>query len=596
MNKLIGITLIFLGLANVAISKETETRTLSYSQWFDEMVACQGSTYFLSNAIITPNLTSDTISRPTMTVSAQVLIRGVEFKGYSLDDMTHLKHWENNSATFKNFRFLNDMVLENCTGVFPTIFGSEFHGNVEFRNITSNHNLTIRSNTFKKGLFLSDISCNSILLYSDSIYGPLHLQNISGDNITVANSHIKIQNPDLQKQEFPLILRDCNLNNFTSYNNTILQTAPDQIVLFHTNNIANGLSIFKSQISPFTLLAHQKVERLILGIEMVWERGVGLFAIQHNEFSFFNWSALKGKVFAYNYEIHRKGQIMEIYKGESDAELDNRLDFDRLILAKQSIRNTFIYQGLREYANEVLIEIRDLETRMWKHKYKNEKTLEAYFHWKMNMFLKKFAAYGTNPVIAIIYSLKVILLFGLIYLFFHNDWGIGSRKKIGKRLRFILTYFQVNKGLLELDQEQQLESQDEVALLQSKNEDSKGKIPQFFTRVIRWYIQSNLISNNLRKRALKKMDILSGTFSKLTKQQQRKVAFLSGAWFIGFLIYTLLQKVLNALTLSLNAFTTLGFGNIPTKGFSRYIVIVQGFIGWVLMTIFSVTLITQLIQ
>lgn len=54
---------------------------------------------------------------------------------------------------------------------------------------------------------------------------------------------------------------------------------------------------------------------------------------------------------------------------------------------------------------------------------------------------------------------------------------------------------------------------------------------------------------------------------------------LSGLWLLAFLAYTLLVKVINALTLSLKAFTTLGFGNIPTRGFSRYIVIVQGFIG-----------------
>jgi len=50
---------------------------------------------------------------------------------------------------------------------------------------------------------------------------------------------------------------------------------------------------------------------------------------------------------------------------------------------------------------------------------------------------------------------------------------------------------------------------------------------------------------------------------------------------------------INAATLSLNAFTTLGFGNIPTHGIARYVCVMQGFIGWFLLSIFTVALINQ---
>ena len=59
---------------------------------------------------------------------------------------------------------------------------------------------------------------------------------------------------------------------------------------------------------------------------------------------------------------------------------------------------------------------------------------------------------------------------------------------------------------------------------------------------------------------------------------------------LGFLI-----SLLNALTLSLNSFVTLGFGNIPTRGLARYICIIQGFIGWFLLSIFTVALINQVL-
>lgn len=55
----------------------------------------------------------------------------------------------------------------------------------------------------------------------------------------------------------------------------------------------------------------------------------------------------------------------------------------------------------------------------------------------------------------------------------------------------------------------------------------------------------------------------------------------------------LLVSLINAVTLSLNAFTTLGFGNIPTHGLARYVCVLQGFIGWFLLSIFTVALINQ---
>jgi hypothetical protein len=54
-----------------------------------------------------------------------------------------------------------------------------------------------------------------------------------------------------------------------------------------------------------------------------------------------------------------------------------------------------------------------------------------------------------------------------------------------------------------------------------------------------------------------------------------------------------IYSMLNAVTLSLNAFITLGFGNIPTRGVARYFCVLEGFIGWFLLSIFTVSLINQ---
>jgi len=58
----------------------------------------------------------------------------------------------------------------------------------------------------------------------------------------------------------------------------------------------------------------------------------------------------------------------------------------------------------------------------------------------------------------------------------------------------------------------------------------------------------------------------------------------------GFLV-----SLLNAMTLSLNSFITLGFGTIPTHGIAKYFCVIEGFIGWFLLSIFTVALINQVL-
>lgn len=58
---------------------------------------------------------------------------------------------------------------------------------------------------------------------------------------------------------------------------------------------------------------------------------------------------------------------------------------------------------------------------------------------------------------------------------------------------------------------------------------------------------------------------------------------------------SVLLSLVNSITLSINSFVTLGFGRIPTKGFARYLCIIEGFIGWFLLSIFTVALINQVL-
>ncbi len=77
-----------------------------------------------------------------------------------------------------------------------------------------------------------------------------------------------------------------------------------------------------------------------------------------------------------------------------------------------------------------------------------------------------------------------------------------------------------------------------------------------------------------------------------SSREHREKSVLSNITYVLFISFI---HILNAVTLSMNAFTTLGFGDIPAQGIARYMCIIEGFIGWFFLSIFSVSMINQVL-
>jgi hypothetical protein len=249
-----------------------------------------------------------------------------------------------------------------------------------------------------------------------------------------------------------------------------------------------------------------------------------------------------------------------------------------------------------EYANGAYIEMKDMETSRLAYLYSVNPSFETFFTWKINQFLKLFSDYGTKPSKAIVFSVYVILAFALIYLLFPNSWDAHGKNRIVDRYRFFFKYLQRNAGVHEVyleEKQQDLLGYEEFKTIITNSEKS---VPRFFSvtalPLYQWAVSGTQISAKI----LSKVDILKGTWEDLPAGQKAWKSFLLVGGFLIALVYDLLIKVLNALMLSINTFTTLGFGEIPIKGLPRYLAIIQGFIGWFMLTIFSVSLISQLLN
>ena len=348
------------------------------------------------------------------------------------------------------------------------------------------------------------------------------------------------------------------------------------------------------------------VEKNIFNSEFLFH--INQFSINH----VYRWNQWRGKILSmegydlylkhlldqdeslYYDEIYKVDSIFDTYKNKFKYELDNSYKFEMQLLGQ--FYDFYKLQHDSDYANEVYVEFKNLETKRYAYLYKKDPNFSSYFTWKINQFLKVFSGYGTNPSLSIIFSLYVIFIFAFIYMLFPNNWETGKKNKLMHRLQFFTKYFRQKEGIREIYEE------DKQASVMSYNEfkkymhSSKKEIPSFFLWLTKPIYYFSSYNYKMTGRILKHTDILKGRWVDLPKRRKLLTGLIMSLWIIGLIVLDLLIKFFNALTLSINTFTTLGFGEIPIKGIPRYLAVVQGFIGWFMLTIFSVSLISQLLN
>lgn len=246
--------------------------------------------------------------------------------------------------------------------------------------------------------------------------------------------------------------------------------------------------------------------------------------------------------------------------------------------------------------NAMFMEMKDMETMQLQYFYEKDKNVQNWFSWRMNQFLGRFSNYGTSPVKAILYAIQVILFFSLFFFFFHNTWDTFTREQLMSRIKLLTKYFRSEDGIANLYEEQERHRYKSYEDFMAYMNEGKSEIPKMFLWISKPLYRLSTIGISTTNKFLNKTEILNGKWSELTKGNKRKTAIIGGLILISHLVLSLVMKVLNAVMLSVNSFTTLGFGEIPTIGIGRYAAIIEGFMGWFLLTLFSVSLITQLLQ
>jgi len=396
--------------------------------------------------------------------------------------------------------------FEFARGVFLKINGSSRDLQIEACTFNDlgifilKDGLALTNNNFKQGLYISNET------------GRL---NIEDNQISTPVITLKVIEKPFESYSYAIDIRSPSLDYFSFLNNKVNDERKNGSISNFRLEKVGVFAFSENTIDGIVDLSRVLVERRVNLKDNVFNGSICLSDFIFPEhFNKIYWDQLAGRKLNIIKKMASRqygGLIVYPYNSTTDSLVDeNHKD---LIMTYKALHSIFVDNGDTESANGVYAEKKDLEGTRLKYLYEKFGGFRPYINYKLNRLLKFYTNHGTDPALAILISIYVLLGFAVFYMFFPSDWDITSKSRL---LRNFNDFRQKNE---------------------------KGYIKPFL--------------------------------------------FITWVFFLSFV---------NALTLSINSFVTLGFGNIPTKGAARYVCIIQGFIGWFLLSIFTVALINQVLS
>jgi hypothetical protein len=493
---------------------------------------------------------------------------------------------------------LRDMVFEQkvfwstCKGLKIKFRNCVFKQWVEFRNCDIDF-VEFENCRFENGFrwFNNDVKDNIRFTQCEFSINPMLLNNPGFD---VAKYVIKAKN------EFPQIFTIENRKNpidvEISECRFILPNELFNDVRFCVNlssSLFNNLRFSTNRVFVPIKFSQSTITNQFTCYGCFFNRHIFLEAFSFNTAAAkVQWSSFEGR------KISIQGtQNHQILSGNSPLYGTDEFLYSTLITAYASLYNAFKAQGNRFSANACYVEWKDIETQYLRHILDKNYVFHTYFSWLMNIFLKTFCDYGTNPVKSLQWSLWVMFGFAGFYFFFPFQTGHYAQESFFRGIKLYMDFFVQEKTLSALFHDQPTiydtptEEHYQVYLQQHRD-----KLPAYFRVFTKQMYAIARFGYIIKHRCIHAISALSGEWHALYGTKRVLVSILIFCLVLATVIIIALKRLLDACTVSLNAFSTLGFGDIPLRGIGKYLAVLEGFIGWFLLSIFSVALISQVIH
>lgn len=284
------------------------------------------------------------------------------------------------------------------------------------------------------------------------------------------------------------------------------------------------------------------------------------------------------------------------YQAKTNESISNTLLYNELMSCYNKINAMYQARGDRRSTNSSYIEVKNLETRMQRYLYQVNPTLNLFIGYNLNQFLSFFSDYATNPAKSLLISLYTILIFAFIYMLTYSEWdGINFRYFV-RQYMLLADYFMTDQSLKDLYKQDVKEDYEQFEKMKANYLRNKSDIPLLvrglgFPLYFLWTARQTFSI-----KLYEKIELMHGQWKQLSRQRKTLIGILTAIMLLVFFILVLLIKFINSFILSINMFLAMGFGKTPDGRSPMYLTVIEGLIGWLMITIFTITLLSQLLQ
>lgn len=578
MRHILNFIFIFFLISSVFGQTKYERR-INFEEFLAEMSNFKGKTYELKNTQIYYDGDRDSIfNSPNLASKKYIIDAEIMLTDCHIDT--------DSTPYFKYIVFNKGIIFKNITGLRHfNFFHCEFLGTLGFFNSTLNElhiedsqikgNLVLQENTIKEAVEVN--ACTIDYQNPNNPYSIRHLIDAE-DFVEQDSSQLFF----LLNSEFDLYISKCKF----------LKThLPNKIISFMDNAF--------NEVQLDSCVFDRPLDFLDIDVENIFV----IKDCQFNELISFEAANLPDENTNILFEqIAGKLCIFQeytnyAYTAKYDHEyLDKfKYNYNELINVYNQLESIYQSRGDSKSFNDCYVEKKDLETRMLKFIYDHDPHIHSYFDWKMNIFLKEFCSYGTDPVQSLVISFYVILTFAFFYFIFPSEEDNLSRERLVKNMKFCVDHFKNDAKIAEANKQKQ---EFRLKKIEEKLEDLQEplkSIPAFLfflgSPLHFWYIKYYQAKYWLTFL----FELECGSWKRLTFFEKLATGFFIGLYLLLFIAWGLCMRIINSFALSMNAFVTLGYGEISATGVSRYLAVIQGAVGWFLLSIFSVSLISQIL-
>lgn len=497
----------------------------------------------------------------------------LELTSWTVGKIDMLNCQVNAPLTFENFKKVSDypIRIENC------LFKEVFKFNNEVFPIGE---LEIQNSLFKKNLLI------------ESEVGSLLLQHCC-----FLADQVLFEREDSEKTHFQFSIKGqsvgtLEINHCDFFTNAI----PNLFSVDFSKSTIGNLSMFDIELHSIDL-SWGTVEKSLLIDSLQVEAYIGIlnfdFPDKNTNIPWYNLGGEKLSLLNSS-----QSALLIPYQAKSNEQLANTLDYNDLISAYTKFNALFHDRGDISSANASYVEIKTIETRRQAYVQEVNPSFNNLINYQLNVFLSKFSDYATNPGKAIKYSLWVLFIFTVLYMFSFSGWDKMNYAYYLEQITLFSRYIKNDDPVDRVYPRKENPHENSMDVLKGNYLKAGKKVP----RLLRWFGSGLLYIGKFRfeivPNLIRLFNFQPNEWRSLSSTGKLKSGILIFLISFSFLLYVIVVKFFNSLILSLNSFVVIGFGALPEgeDGLAMYLSIIEGIIGWFLLMIFTITLLSQVLQ